>query len=91
MRTNIVLDDKPQRYEVFTMSGVDLAIAAAENRLLLRSRRHTVRRTIDCIIATYCIRHRFANLHADRDCTPFERLLWLRVVVAASDSPAQPL
>jgi predicted nucleic acid-binding protein len=39
---------------VFEMGGVDLAREAARNYRLLRGRGHTVRKTIDCLIATFC-------------------------------------
>jgi len=39
-----------------------------------------VRKTIDCWIATFCIRERHSLLHRDRDFDPFEALLGLVVV-----------
>jgi predicted nucleic acid-binding protein len=38
-----------------------------------------VRKTIDVIIATFCIENDFDLLHNDRDFDPMERLLGLRV------------
>ena len=69
-----------QRFEVFTSGGIDLAIATAENYRTLRAQGHTVRRTIDCLIATYCMLHGHALLHHDRDFDPFEQFLSLQVV-----------
>ena len=46
----------------------------------LRSRGRTVRKTIDCLIATFCIEHHHALLHSDRDFDAFEELLNLNVV-----------
>jgi predicted nucleic acid-binding protein len=68
------------KLEVFETGGVDLARAAAKNYRALRSRGHTVRKTIDCLIATFCLRDRHSLLHRDRDFEPFERLLGLSVV-----------
>ena len=42
---------------------------AARNYRALRSRGHTVRKTIDCLIATFCIREHHSLLHRDRDLT----------------------
>jgi predicted nucleic acid-binding protein len=36
------------------------------------SRGHTVRRTIDCLIATFCLAEGHSLLHRDRDFDPFE-------------------
>ncbi len=60
--------------------GVDLAREAARNYRTLRSRGHTVRKTFDCLIATFCIREQHLLLHRDRDFDPFERLLDLSVI-----------
>lgn len=66
--------------EVFETGGVDLARASAKNYRMLRSRGHTVRKTIDCLIATFCLRERHSLLHRDRDFDPFERFLNLSVI-----------
>lgn len=69
-----------RRFEVFETGGAELAIAAARNFRRLRQRGYTVRKTIDCWIATFCIRDGHALLHRDRDFGPFELVLGLRVV-----------
>ena len=66
--------------EIFETGGVDLARASAKNYRMLRSRGHTVRKTIDCLIATFCLRERHSLLHRDRDFDAFERLLNLSVI-----------
>jgi len=68
------------RFEIFDTGGADLAVAAAQNFRTLRRRGHTVRKTIDCWIATFCIRNGHALLHRDRDFDPFEQYLRLHVV-----------
>jgi predicted nucleic acid-binding protein len=68
------------KLQVFQSGGVELARDAARNYRLLRSRGRTVRKTIDCLIATFCIREQHALLHRDRDFDPFEQLLELAVV-----------
>ncbi len=59
-----------------------LAILAAANYRHLRQKGATVRSTIDCLIATFCIENGFPLLHNDRDFEPFEKHLGLRAVKA---------
>jgi predicted nucleic acid-binding protein len=49
---------------------------AARNDRTLHSRGHTARKTIDCLIATFCIRKRHSLLHRDRNVDPMLRHLW---------------
>jgi predicted nucleic acid-binding protein len=67
------------KLEVFGTGGVDVARDAARNYRALRSRGYTVR-TIDCLIATCCIRGQHSLLHRDRDFDPFETILNLSVI-----------
>ncbi|HUA25058.1 MAG TPA: PIN domain nuclease [Steroidobacteraceae bacterium] len=59
--------------------GRDLAIRAAEYFRQLRRKGITVRKTIDVLIATFCISNDHALLHRDKDFTVFERHLGLQV------------
>lgn len=68
------------KFRVFQTGGTDLAIAAAHNYRDLRQRGYTVRKTIDCLIATFCLVAGHALLHRDHDFDPFEKLLGMRVV-----------
>ena len=68
------------KLKVFETGSVALARAAARNYRTLRSRGHTVRKTIDCLIATFCLREQHALLHRDRDFDPFEKYLELSVI-----------
>lgn len=68
------------KLEVFETGGVALAREAARNYRTLRSRGHRVRKTIDCWIATFCLREQHSLLHRDRDFDPFENLLHLSVI-----------
>jgi predicted nucleic acid-binding protein len=68
------------KLEVFDVGGIDVARAAARNYRVLRGRGHTVRKTIDCLIATFCLENDHSLLHRDRDFEPFENLLGLSVV-----------
>jgi predicted nucleic acid-binding protein len=65
---------------VFDSGGKEFAIATAQNYRFLRQRGYTVRKTIDCYIATVCISGGHSLLHRDRDFDPFEEHLGLRVV-----------
>jgi hypothetical protein len=68
------------KFHIFQTGGADLAIAAAMNYRALRQRGHTVRKTIDCLIATFCLEAGHELLHRDHDFDPFEKVLGLRVV-----------
>ncbi len=65
---------------VFEALTVDLAVAAAKNYRHLRNRGVTVRKAVDCIIATFCIESGYQLLHRDRDYDAFERHLGLQVI-----------
>ena len=69
-----------RRFEVFDTGGIALAEAAARNYRTLRAHGRTVRKTIDCLIATFCLEHSHTLLHRDRDFDPFEDVLGLQVV-----------
>jgi hypothetical protein len=67
-------------FEVLETGGEELCVAAAENYRKLRKRGRTVRKTIDCLIATFCIRNGHSLLHRDNDFRHFEELLGLTVI-----------
>lgn len=69
-----------ENFELFQTGGAVLAIEAARNFRDLRRRGQTVRKTIDCLIATFCLMEGHSLLHRDRDFDPFEKLLGLAVV-----------
>ncbi|MDN5942593.1 MAG: PIN domain nuclease [Nitrospira sp.] len=66
--------------EVFETGTVELATEAALNYRRLRAAGRTVRKTIDCLIATFCLLEGHALLHNDRDYDPFEEALGLKVL-----------
>lgn len=68
------------KLEVFETGGIELAREAARNYRTLRDRGLTVRKTIDCLIATFCLREQHSLLHRDRDFDPFEQFLGLLVI-----------
>ena len=65
--------------EYYDFVGKDIAIKASENFRILRKEGITIRKTIDVLIATFCIEHKFALLHNDRDFDPMEKILGLKI------------
>jgi predicted nucleic acid-binding protein len=65
---------------VVELGGEEIAVQAARNFRVLRKAGVTVRKTVDTIIATWCIENGFDLLHSDRDFEPFMKHLGLRVV-----------
>ena len=68
------------RFEMVSTGGPALASVAATNYRFLRRRGKTVRKTIDCLIATFCIENACFLLHRDRDFDAFEEHLGLKVI-----------
>lgn len=68
------------RSEVYQTGAIALAIEAAQNYRRVRKAGWTVRKTIVCLVATFCLIEGHALLHNDRDYDPFEEHLGLRVV-----------
>lgn len=63
------------------MLNVDTAIVSATNYRRLRASGITIRKTIDLIIATFCIENDHALLHDDRDFHPFVKHLGLQIAL----------
>ena len=68
------------KMQIFETGGVPLALAAAQNYRELRAAGITVRKTIDCLIATFCLLNGHSLLHRDRDFDPFEKYMGLQVI-----------
>ena len=62
------------------MVGRDVALAAARNYRALRARGVTVRKTIDMLIATFCMENGHRLLHSDRDFVPIAEHLGLETL-----------
>lgn len=60
--------------------GAEVAFAAAENYRLLRRRGVTVRKTVDVVIASFCVLHGHHLLHTDRDFDAMAPHLGLRTL-----------
>ncbi len=65
---------------VYPMLGVALSLKSVENFRVLRKQGITIRKTIDTMIATFCIENNFSLLHSDKDFQPFQQILGLQVV-----------
>ena len=68
------------RFAVMDIPNGKLAITSARNYRELRTLGFTVRSTIDCLIATFCIEQKHVLLHNDRDFDAFEEHLGLLVL-----------
>jgi predicted nucleic acid-binding protein len=56
---------------VFSMLGLEIAIKSADNFRALRKQGITIRKTVDVIIATFCIENEHSLLFGDKDFIPF--------------------
>lgn len=63
--------------EMVEIGGRAAAVEAARNLRRLRDRGITIRKTIDCLIATRCIADGYSLLYSDRDFDPFVEHLGL--------------
>jgi len=63
------------------MLGRELAVKSAQNYRRLRKKGVTVRKTVDVMIATFCIEKGLALLHSDKNFDPMTKHLGLRSVM----------
>jgi predicted nucleic acid-binding protein len=68
------------QFPIYAIGGVEIALQSADNYRTLRRQGITVRKTVDCLIATFVISRGFSLLHSDRDYDAFEAHLGLDVV-----------
>jgi predicted nucleic acid-binding protein len=68
------------QFPVYPIGGTEIAIKSAENYRAVRRQGITVRKTIDCLIATFVIEREFQLLHSDRGFEPFAVHLELHVI-----------
>lgn len=64
--------------EFLPMLDQSLALQSAENFRTLRKQGITVRKTIDVLIATFCMNRNLPLLYADKDFEPFQKHLGLK-------------
>ena len=63
------------------MLGKHMAVKSAQNHRKLRRKGVTVRKTIDIIIATFCIENKLPLLHSDKDFQPMVKHVGLHSVI----------
>ncbi len=63
---------------VFNILDSNTAIKSADNFRALRKKGITIRKTVDSIIATFCIQNKLSLLHSDKDFKPFHKHLRLK-------------
>ena len=68
------------KFAVFETGTIRIVVEAALNYRRLRTAGRTVRKTIDSLIATFCLLEGHALLHNDRDYDPFEDVIGLKVI-----------
>ena len=71
-------------FTIVPIVGQKVAIQSAKNYRFLRQNGVTIRKTIDCLIATFCIENRIQLLQADRDFNAFVQHFDLQVVGTTS-------
>jgi predicted nucleic acid-binding protein len=71
------------RFSIFPIGGHDIAIKAAENYRSLRRQGITVRKTVDCLLATFVIENGHSLLHSDRDFDHFVEHFGMPVIRAS--------
>jgi predicted nucleic acid-binding protein len=64
----------------FNLCGKEVALAASKNYRILRKKGITIKKTVDMVIATFCIENKIRLLHNDRDFLPMEEFAGLRSV-----------
>ena len=68
-----------EKFEYRDFVGKEIAMKTADNYIYLRKNGITVRKTIDVIIATFCIENEYQLIHNDKDFDPLEEHLGLKV------------
>lgn len=63
----------------FTVGGPALVQQSTVHQRILRGKGAPLPDLVDCLIATFCIQHNLALLHADPGFEPFERYLGLKL------------
>jgi predicted nucleic acid-binding protein len=72
-------------FQQVNLLNTSIALQAAQYYRLLRKQGITIRKTNDCIIATWCILNQTPLLHHDRDFDPFVDHFGLKIL-----NPEQP-
>jgi predicted nucleic acid-binding protein len=82
-RDDIVFQETKSFLDEFPFAIIgskELALASAQNYRFLRKKGITIRKTINCYIASYCISKDIPLLHSDRNFDPFVAHLGLKSI-----------
>lgn len=82
-RDDIVFQETKSFLDEFPFAIIgskELSLASAQNYRFLRKKGITIRKTIDCYIASYCISKDIPLLHSDRHFDPFVEYLGLKSI-----------
>jgi predicted nucleic acid-binding protein len=71
-------------FTIVPIVGQRIAIQSANNYRILRKKGVTIRQTVDCLIATFCMENKVQLLQADRDFNAFVKHFDLQVVGTGS-------
>ncbi len=66
----------------FNLCGKEVAIAASKNYRILRKKGITLKKTIDMVIATFCIENKIRLLHNDKDFMPLQKFAGLDTIAS---------
>jgi len=69
-----MIEEKFKPFRIVPLVGEAIARQSAYHYRALRKKGITVRKTIDCLIAAWCMQHQTPLLHNDRDFEPFIQL-----------------
>jgi len=62
------------------IGGKEIALSSANNYRILRKKGVTIRKTVDVLIATFCIENNISLLQNDKDFEPFIKLFNLQSI-----------
>lgn len=79
-RHYIAAKEELEKLPFETMVGKHIVIRSAENFRSLRKQGITIRKTIDVLIATFCIENEHYLLHSDRDFEAIKQVTKLRTL-----------
>ncbi len=65
----------------FNLCGREIAITASGNYRKLRKKGITIRKTIDMVIATFCLENKIRLLHNDKDFLPLQEFTGLKAII----------
>ncbi len=79
-RVRADIDVLMRSFGVVETGGEDAVVVAASRYRALRARGVTIRKSVDVLIASWCIDNDAALLHSDRDFEPFKEAFGLKTI-----------